>query len=123
MDPDLGQMTHWDGTILSKRKGRLMVRRDNGQRYSLPAAFRKPPTVFKQREYRFLMTYRDEARMNVIAHHPTGEAKIWMQPSVELAWNHGLTPRKLAETLRIAREREADILAAWQKYHGEGQRP
>ena len=44
--------------------------------------------------------------MHVHVHGPTGEAKFWLEPAVELAQNYGLTNRQLHTALRLIREHE-----------------
>jgi len=51
--------------------------------------------------------------MHVHVHHETGEAKIWLEPDVMVAENYGLSERRLATALRLTRERQDEIRAAW----------
>jgi len=62
---------------------------------------------------------REEPRMHVHVEGPSGEAKIWLEPSIETAKNHGLGPADLRNALRAIREHEDDIRAAW-KAHFDG---
>ena len=54
--------------------------------------------------------------MHVHVHHDTGEAKIWLEPSIEVAQNFGLSERRLATALRLTREHQDEIRAAWQTH-------
>lgn len=45
------------------------------------------PTVFREGPYRFYFFSREETRMHVHVQGPDGEAKFWLEPSVELAQN------------------------------------
>ena len=56
------------------------------------------PTIFREAGYRFYFFSREEARMDVHVHHETGEAKIWIEPDVIVAENHGLSERRLARS-------------------------
>jgi len=47
-----------------------------------------------------------------------GEAKIWIEPEVQVARNHGLSGPELSRALLIARERQDDIRRAWQEHFG-----
>jgi Domain of unknown function (DUF4160) len=47
-----------------------------------------------------------------------GEAKIWLEPGVELANNYGLSDRELREALRLVEERRDEIKAAWHSHFG-----
>ncbi len=42
--------------------------------------------------------------MHVHVHHETGEAKIWMEPDIVVAQNFGLSRRRLANALKLAKE-------------------
>jgi hypothetical protein len=48
--------------------------------------------------------------------HP--EAKIWIDPSVELALNHGLSARQIATAIRIVEKHHDDIREAWATHFG-----
>ncbi|HEV3076665.1 MAG TPA: DUF4160 domain-containing protein [Thermoanaerobaculia bacterium] len=47
-----------------------------------------------------------------------GEAKVWLEPSIELANNYGLRERDLREALRLIEERKDEIKAAWNAHFG-----
>jgi hypothetical protein len=51
----------------------------------------------------------------VHVHHATGEAKFWLEPSIALAQNFGLSQRNIAVALRLVREHKDEIRAAWRK--------
>lgn len=74
------------------------------------------PTVFRSGSYRFYFFSREEPRVHVHVDHPSGEAKFWLTPEIELAENHGLTSRHVAASLRLIREHEDEIRAAWQAH-------
>ena len=61
---------------------------------------------------------REEPRTHVHVRHATGEAKFWLEPVVELAQNWGLTSRRVALALRLIREHEDEIRAAWKVHFG-----
>jgi hypothetical protein len=74
------------------------------------------PVVLRVRGYRLYFFSREERRPHVHVQHSTGEAKFWLEPSVELTRNYGLTEARLAAALRIVREHEHEIRAAWQRH-------
>ena len=76
------------------------------------------PTVFRAGGYRFYFFSREEPRIHVHVHHETGEAKIWLEPEIAVAQNYGLSPGRLAAALRLVREHENEIRAAWQTHFG-----
>jgi hypothetical protein len=77
------------------------------------------PTVLRVRGYRFYFFSREEPQPHVHVQHETGEAKFWLEPTIEVAQNVGLSPQRLVTALRLARESAAEIRRAWQA-HFEG---
>jgi uncharacterized protein DUF4160 len=59
-----------------------------------------------------------EKRVHVHAMSADGEAKVWLEPSIELATNYGLSERELREALRLIEERKDEIKAAWDAHFG-----
>ncbi|MGH8801372.1 MAG: DUF4160 domain-containing protein [Casimicrobiaceae bacterium] len=51
--------------------------------------------------------------MHVHVHSARGEAKVWLEPQIELAQSHGLPQSEINEVLRLIRENEDAILSAW----------
>ncbi len=76
------------------------------------------PTVFQKSGYRFYFFSREETRIHIHVHHAMGEAKFWLEPTIELAQNYGLTPKRLSTARRLIRENENEIRHAWQKHFG-----
>lgn len=74
------------------------------------------PTVFRDGAYRFFFFSREEERPHIHVGHPTGEAKFWLDPEVRLAMNHGLTAQRLSKALRLIKEHEDEIRAAWRRH-------
>jgi hypothetical protein len=57
--------------------------------------------------------------MHIHVEGPSGEAKVWLEPEIEAAEDHGLGERDLRDAMRAIREHEDDIRAAW-KAHFSG---
>jgi hypothetical protein len=76
------------------------------------------PTVLRIRGYRFYFFSREEPRAHVHVQHATGEAELSLEPEVEVAQNHGLSVRRLATVVNLARERRDEIQAAWRTHFG-----
>jgi hypothetical protein len=74
------------------------------------------PTVFRHGGFRFYFFSREEERVHVHVHHATGEAKFWLEPTITLAQNFGLSQRNIAAALRLVVEHEDEIRAAWRKH-------
>ena len=53
---------------------------------------------------RFYVFSREEPRLHIHVEAPSGEAKVWLEPSIEAAENHGLGPTDLRNALRAIRE-------------------
>ena len=43
---------------------------------------------------------------------------FWLDPHIELAANHGLSPTRLSLALRLVKEHEEEIRKAWQRHFG-----
>ena len=54
--------------------------------------------------------------MHVHVQGQDGEAKFWLEPTVELAQHTGLSRRDISEVLRLVKEHENDIRSAWHKH-------
>ena len=76
------------------------------------------PTVLRKDGYRFFFFSREEQRMHVHVSSSDGEAKWWLEPAVELAYNHRMSAKQLRETEVIIRDHFGDIADAWQRHFG-----
>ncbi len=74
------------------------------------------PTVFREGAYRFFFFSREERRTHIHVSHPTGEAKFWLDPDIELAANYGLTAQRVAKVVRLIEEHEDEIRVAWRRH-------
>ncbi len=74
------------------------------------------PTVFREAGFRFLFFSREEPRIHVHVLHAQGEAKFWLEPALELAFNSGLSSRLIVRALRLIREHEDEIRSAWDRH-------
>lgn len=54
--------------------------------------------------------------MHVHVYHADGEAKFWLEPSLELAQNIGLSAKELREAEGLARSHEQERRDAWRKH-------
>lgn len=48
---------------------------------------------------------------------PDGDLKVWFEPRIELAQNHGIAARS-HQILRIVEERHVEIEKRWRDHHG-----
>ena len=74
------------------------------------------PTIFRAGSYRFYFYSKEEARMHIHVRHPTGRAKFWVDPKVELALNYGLALHRPAIAARLIEEHRDEIRSAWQEF-------
>ena len=74
------------------------------------------PTVFREKGYRFFFFSREEPRVHIHVYSPDGEAKFWLEPTIELANNYGLSEQQINQVENIIGEREDEIRNAWQKH-------
>ena len=76
------------------------------------------PTVFSKGGFRFFFFSREEERSHVHVIGHGGEAKFWLDPTIALAGNHGLSPRDLREAQHMIEEHEDEIRRTWQEHFG-----
>lgn len=74
------------------------------------------PTVFRSGGMRFFFFSREEPRLHVHVEGARGRAKYWLEPSVELAHNRGLSRSELAKARRLVIRHERQIRQAWRKH-------
>jgi GNAT superfamily N-acetyltransferase len=72
--------------------------------------------VFRAAGLRFYFFSREEPRIHVHVVGADGEAKIWLEPVIELARSHGLGARMIRTALQLVREREDEIRRAWHEH-------
>ena len=74
------------------------------------------PTVLRVKGFRFYFFSREERRAHVHVQHADGEAKFWIEPTVEMATNFGLKPKQVAEVEQLIEEHLDEIRSAWAKH-------
>jgi len=74
------------------------------------------PTIYYENGYRFFFFSREEIRMHVYVQCENGEAKFWIEPSIELARNYRLSDRQIREVAKIITEHIEEIKDAWNKH-------
>lgn len=74
------------------------------------------PTVIRYKKYRLFFFSREEKRMHVHVMSTDGEAKYWLEPTVDLAQNHGLPPKQLGEIQEFIEDKYDEIEKAWKKH-------
>ena len=74
------------------------------------------PTIFREKGYRFFFFSREETRMHVHVYCGDGEAKLWLEPEIELARNYRLSRLQLKQIEEIIEEHYNELTSAWQKH-------
>ncbi len=74
------------------------------------------PTVLRVRGFRFYFFSREEPRAHVHVWHADGEAKFWIEPTVELFANYGLKSQQVTEAQKLVEEHIDAIRGAWAKH-------
>ena len=54
--------------------------------------------------------------MHVHVYHANGEAKFWIEPTVELAANYGLNTPRVNEASKLIEEHLDEIRRAWAEH-------
>jgi hypothetical protein len=71
------------------------------------------PTVFREGPFRFFFFSREETRIHVHVQSADGEAKFWLEPTIELARNYGLSATDLRQVEQSVNEHAQEIRDAW----------
>ena len=74
------------------------------------------PTVFREGSFRFFFFSREESRIHIHVTHTDGEAKFWLEPSIELALNKGLNSKQVSEALLLVQQHREVIVNAWKQH-------
>lgn len=74
------------------------------------------PTVCREDSYCFYFFSREEPRIYVHAQSQNGEAKFWLEPTIQIAQHTDLSNREINKILRLVKEHEDDIRKAWYKH-------
>ena len=54
--------------------------------------------------------------MHVHVESADGEVKIWLEPRIELAENHGIPKREVTSILEVVEERHGEIEERWRRH-------
>ncbi len=74
------------------------------------------PTVFREKGYRFFFFSREESRMHVHVVSGHGEAKLWLEPDLELAKNYGFNRQQLKEIESLVEDHRDELVSAWKQH-------
>lgn len=74
------------------------------------------PTVFTEGPFRVHFFSLEESRLHVHVTTVAGEAKIWVEPEIELARSKGLSEQDLNRAIKLVNERQQEIREAWNEH-------
>lgn len=77
------------------------------------------PTIFRYKGYRFFFFSREEERMHVHVIHAEGEAKIWIEPEIELNKSIGFNKKQINAILKQVRKNHDEIRKSWNDHFKE----
>lgn len=78
---------------------------------------KRMPTVLRHGPYRFFFWSRENREPPHVHVAREGlEAKLWIEPIVEVAQNWGFGRRELNEILKLTERRRGEILKAWHEH-------
>ncbi len=79
------------------------------------------PTVFRDDGVRFSF-FSDEGEprepVHIHAFGPNGQAKIWLFPTVKIAYSAGFTAREQTKLMRTVEARRELIMKVWNEHFG-----
>ncbi|MGM0531663.1 MAG: DUF4160 domain-containing protein [Bacteroidota bacterium] len=78
------------------------------------------PTVLRIRGYRFFFFSREETRKHIHVYCEKGEAKIWLEPLIEIAHNYRLQEKDINEIVAIVKENKNEFIKSWEKHFESG---
>ena len=76
------------------------------------------PIVFRAGAYRYYFFSKEETRRHVHVIGPDGEAKVWLEPAIELASSAGLSSQNLRDIIRVVEARQEEIQDEWNRHFG-----
>lgn len=76
------------------------------------------PTVLREKGYRFFFFSREEDRIHIHVFCGDGEAKVWIEPEIELAKQFGLSSHQISEILKVVQRNQDVIRNKWRQHFG-----
>jgi hypothetical protein len=76
------------------------------------------PTFKSEKGFRFSIFSNEENRMHVHVFKDSNNAKIWLEPVLELAENSGFTEKEVKKIMKIVSKNEDDFKAKYRAHIG-----
>jgi hypothetical protein len=74
------------------------------------------PTIFRYKNYRFFFFSREEPRVHVHVRSSEGEAKIWMEPAIEVDRSVGYNQSQMSEIIQQVERHRDEIESSWREH-------
>jgi hypothetical protein len=74
------------------------------------------PTVFREGPFRYFFFSREEPRLHIHVQSADGEAKFWLEPTIELARSYRLSDADLRRIEQSVGAHEQEIRNAWRSH-------
>ena len=79
------------------------------------------PTIFRERSFRFFFHSNEGSpreQVHIHVEKDGREAKFWLEPEVQVAYNDGYNARTLLQLLKIVEANRDRIVRAWNEFFG-----
>lgn len=74
------------------------------------------PRVLLINGYDLFFYSKEEERPHIHVEKGDNEAKVWLKPAIELAYNYGFTTKEIKKILQTIKEHERIINDKWDSY-------
>lgn len=74
------------------------------------------PTIFRKNGIRYFFFSREETRRHVHILSADGEAKVWMEPKIELVKNYKFSTKEIKEIKSVITEHLDEFIREWNKH-------
>ena len=79
------------------------------------------PRVLLIHGYDFFFYSKEENRKHIHVEKGDHEAKVWLEPMIEVAYNYGFSSREIKFILQIIERYEREIHERWSKHFGDAE--
>ncbi|MEA2103572.1 MAG: DUF4160 domain-containing protein [Candidatus Cloacimonadota bacterium] len=71
------------------------------------------PTIYRENGLRYFFFSREEERKHIHIMSSDGEAKFWLEPTIELAVNHSFSAKQLKHIKKVIEEHYNEFINEW----------
>jgi hypothetical protein len=103
-------------SLQGRRSSPVGHRRRSGPRRRLRSG--RESNGLSRRSVSLLFFSREETRVHIHVQSADGEAKVWIEPAIELARNYELSAQDLSRVLQLVSDHEQEIRDAWRSHFG-----